>query len=334
MIPWPENCPLQRPLAGQSGVGSVRLAALAKYGFRNSLDLLLTPPAAYWDRREVTSLAEAEDQKEMVFIGRVIRTSQGISAKNTPWFRAVVADGDYSAVLWWFHQIPYFSRLAAAGRTLVIYGRIIFNTNHNGQPSLTHPEICPAEEALEDFLGVKPAYRIYQGVPFSVFKRLMAQALTDLGSSPPVLPPEWTAEIKLPDPLELLAIIHQPPSKPGPLPKPRESRAFHRLVTYEMMFWRLLILSEKARRQDKAFSRQNRLDLAAGEKFLALLPYEPTSEQRRTAAEFAADLASDKPMNRLLQGEVGSGKTVVAGYVISLVLAQGRQAALAAPTDL
>jgi ATP-dependent DNA helicase RecG len=330
MIPWSDQ--LSKPLFRRSGLGPQRLAALAKVGLVTSLDLLLTPPIAYRDRREVVNLSDAEDQKEIVFIGRVINTAQGISAKGRSWYRVDVIDGDDKAFLWWFSQIQYFSSLTHKGDTLVIAGKVVLNDV--GIPSLSHPDICQPEKSLTEFLGIKPLYRIIPGMPLATYKRVLGEIFRELPQIPPVLPPEWTAAQKLPEPLELINIIHNPPPNPGVLPPVRGSRAFHRLVTYELMFWRLLIILEKAQRKDKSFSRKIKIDPAVGEKFLSLLDFEPTPEQKRVTAEFIADLSAPEPLNRLLQGEVGSGKTVVAGTVATMVLAQNKQVAILAPTDL
>jgi ATP-dependent DNA helicase RecG len=334
MIPWPPESSLLSPLSKRAGLGRTRLQILAKYGFIRSLDLLLVPPAAYRDQRAILSLGQAEDQKEIVFVGRVTGTFKGTSQKGRPWFKAEVEDGGYAATLWWFYGIPYLSQVISTGQTLIVSGKIVFKDNYRSQPSLTHPEICRVEEVTANFIGVKPVYRIYPGVPLTVFKKVMAEIVAEIPQSPPVLPPEWTLEHDLPDPLELLRTIHDPPPNPGPLPHPKGSRAYRRLSTYELMFWRLLIVSEKNRRQLNRTVRKKALDLSAGEIFWQHLPFAPTPEQLRVSEEFARDLSSDFPLNRLLQGEVGSGKTAVAGYVASLILAQGRQVAYLAPTDL
>jgi ATP-dependent DNA helicase RecG len=99
------------------------------------------------------------------------------------------------------------------------------------------------------------------------------------------------------------------------------------------MFWRLLILAEKSRRDSKTPPREPAVDPLESEKFLSLLPFKLTPEQIRVSEEFTADLRSAKPLNRLLQGEVGSGKTVVAGLVASVILARGKQVAFLAPTE-
>ncbi|MDR0548649.1 MAG: DEAD/DEAH box helicase [Deltaproteobacteria bacterium] len=332
MIPWPLDSPLSIPLAKRAGIGRLRVAAFAKKGLITSLDLLLVPPAVYRDRRQVLTLADAEDHKDIVFIGKVVSNRQGISAKGRAWLRVEVVDGDDKAVIWWFQNNFYFSQLAHVGATLLISGPVF--VDRLGQASLTHPEVCRAEEAMENFLGVKPLYRSYPGVPQTVIKKVLAEILKELPNCPKVLPADWLMAHNLPDPVDLLGIIHNPPPNPGTLPPPTGSRAYRRLATYELMFWRLLIMTEKQRRLTLTAPRERAIDEAVGAKFLGLLPFSPTSEQLKATAEFVADLREPKPVNRLLQGEVGSGKTVVAGFVASLVLAQGRQVALLAPTEL
>ncbi|MDR1870471.1 MAG: DEAD/DEAH box helicase [Deltaproteobacteria bacterium] len=332
MIPWPLNSPLSTPLAKRTGLGRTRLEILAKRGLITSIDLLAVPPVSYKDRRRVISVAEAEDRRDIVFIGRVVANRQGVSARGTPWLKVEVVDGDDLVVIWWFRSIPYYSQVARKGETLVIAGQIVLDDR--GRASMTHPDICPAEKAMENFLGVKPVYRVYPGVPPATLKKVLEEILRDLPQCPPVLPPEWVESHGLMDPVTLLGVIHQPPPNPGPLPLPTGSRAYRRLATLELMFWRLLILTEKTRRAVNGPLRVRSVDLKAGEDFLAQLPFAPSPEQLRVAGEFIGDLASAKPLNRLLQGEVGSGKTVVAGHMAALILAQGRQVAFLAPTEL
>jgi ATP-dependent DNA helicase RecG len=319
-------------LATCPGIGRQRLEILAKRGLNTLLDLLLITPAAYRDRRAILSLADAEDQQDIVFRGLVKSSRQGVAASGRSWLKIDVVDGDGRATLWFFHQLRFFSQLAVKNQPLLISGKITLNDQ--GQLSMTHPEMTPAEVGMDAFLGVKAVYRPYPGVSPLVIKRAVGYALQQIPKAPKVLPEEWLKSVTLPDPLALLAIIHDPPPNPGQLPAPTGSRAYHQLATFELMFWRLLILSEKNRRESKAKPRALKANPKEGEKFLRLLPFEPTPEQLRVAAEFVADLRSNKPLNRLLQGEVGSGKTVVAGLVASLILAQGRQVAFLAPTEL
>ncbi|MDR1606991.1 MAG: hypothetical protein LBT38_01080, partial [Deltaproteobacteria bacterium] len=238
MIPWPPDSPLNTPLSACPSLGPESLETLAKKSIFTRLDLLLVPPLFYRDRRLVVSLADAEDQNDIVFIGRVISSRQGVAASGRAWLKIDVVDGDDLAHLWFFHNIEYLSRLASVGQTLLISGQIYLD--NRGWPSLDHPEICLAEKAMDNFLGVKPIYRAYPGIPPTVLKRVIAETLSDIPSSPKVLPAEWLKSARWPDPVDLLAIVHAPPPNPGILPAPTSSRAYHRLATFELMFWRLL----------------------------------------------------------------------------------------------
>ncbi|MDR1052119.1 MAG: DEAD/DEAH box helicase [Deltaproteobacteria bacterium] len=196
-------------------------------------------------------------------------------------------------------------------------------------------------------LGVTPFYRPIGTLNPQARRALMEMILDRLPAGPPAFLPEaCLKKHRLKDPLECLRTIHRPPSDcAGPLPAPWQTRAHKNLRLLEMAFWRLVVLLARPPKipvppggagpavwnEDRA--RAAAAGLAAS-RFWEAMPFEASPEQTRACAEILADIASPRPMSRLLQGEVGCGKTAVAGAAAAAALSAGGQAALMAPTEI
>jgi ATP-dependent DNA helicase RecG len=319
------------------GLGKARIAALSDKRIFTRLDLLLSPPSGYQDRRKLMSIPEAASMPEgtpILIFGKVIKTRLD---PNGRYFLAELEDGLAKAVLWWFKGLRWIEPRVKVGRKLTVHGA---SKLREGHLQLSHPEywIVPddAEPLDEETRGVFPVYEAIGGLPGMTRRKIVYEVISKIPPDLTVLPPHLLEMAGLKDPLELLKIVHFPPKDAkGALPKPKESRAWLTLGTYELMFWRLTIVSAKLKSQGEAKAKEPNPALwEAAEKVWGALPFEASPEQRRATREILDDLQKPFPMNRLLQGEVGSGKTAVAACAAAAAAASGRQAALMAPTEI
>ncbi|MDR1486539.1 MAG: DEAD/DEAH box helicase, partial [Deltaproteobacteria bacterium] len=332
MIPWPQKPPFSTPLSALPGLGKMRLKSLEAKGVATTEDFLSLPPSSYQDRREFGEIASAQDGSELVIEGRIT------SVKIVPnrYLLANAASQGKNVGLWWFRAIEYFSETIKVGVTVNIYGVVKF---HDGRINFHHPEIwTPADDPKSDpNLGIVSVYRPIGSLTAGLRKRIAGDLGKILISCPPLLPSQWLDKHSLKDPVELLAVVHNPPSDAkGTLPKPKGSRAWLRMCLYELMFWRLIIT--QTRQEIKSRKSKECADYplndAEVDRLFEPLPFKPSDEQRRVAIEILKDLNGPAPMNRLLQGEVGCGKTAVAAATIGATLKNGRQAVLMAPTGI
>jgi ATP-dependent DNA helicase RecG len=219
----------------------------------------------------------------------------------------------------------------------MVFGKAHF---HEGRLNFTHPEFWEARENETDYLGVFPVYPPLGGKGLAAFGpllrlRAMDRIAEDLKTAPALLPKGFLKEHNLLDPTELIGIIHKPPNRPGPLPRPRESRAFGQLSLLELCLWRLMLLWRREKDLLKSGKSREKAQCDLCQTYLSLLPFLLSPEQKRVIEEIEKELRAPRPLSRLIQGEVGCGKTAVAGALIFRALSiEGQQAALMAPTEL
>jgi len=309
------------------GVGPARAALLARLGIRTVRDLLLHLPRRYEDRRHPTPLAllrEGVAQAAIVRIERVqlLRTRRGI-----PIVRAAVVDATGAALAIWFHQ-PYLATTLARGQQVSLYGRV-------ERAGRTLQFVAPEFEVLDphsDPLHVGrlvPIYPTTEGLPQRTLRILVRDALVACADAvPDVLPAELRARYDLLPVRDALWAVHFPEHADAAV------AARRRLAFEELLVLRLGVLEQ--RRVLRCIPRSATYATPGPllERFVASLPYPLTGAQRRVIDEILRDMRGPVPMNRLLQGDVGSGKTVVAAAALVACVAGGAQGALMAPTEI
>ncbi len=342
MLLWPDHPAFTTPLSSLKGVGPRTWERLAAEGFQLTGDLLGLVPRFYQDRRRPTAVADlAADQEALVEV-TVVSARAAWSPRTRRRYLTAQAEDDQGGrlALGWFNFPPYMVKSLARGRRLRLFGRV--RVTGRG-PEMLHPDIDFLPEAGDgealDGPGpapeIRPVYPPVGELPAGLVKKLIDQARPLLAGCPPLFPPEWLAERGLDDPVAALRTLHAPPGGvTGALPRPERTKAFRQLALFELLFWRLLML----RARDAAPPAGPRAHVARGRAamraFQRKLPFRLSPEQARVADELAADLAGPRPMSRLLQGEVGGGKTAVAASAMFFAVGRGGQAALMAPTEV
>jgi ATP-dependent DNA helicase RecG len=331
---------LARPPSVLAGIGPRRADALARRGLARIEDLLFHLPVRYDDRRNLMSVGELEVGRRATFLARVLVSDfapqRGRGGRFRRVLRAVVGDATGTVDLKWFHGGEAIQGLLAKDSQLLVTGDV---RRYRFHKELLHPEIerlageaGAADEALRQIV---PEYPSLEGIPPRALRRYVELALDEYADLVPgQLPEPLVRKRGLPGVAEALRLVHRPPKDADPAAyAERRTPAHERLVLEELFLLELGLALRRARRLEEA-GIPLASDGPRARAALDALPFRLTGAQRRAVAEIRADLARPHPMNRLLQGDVGSGKTAVAFLAAVSVAEAGRQTALMAPTEL
>lgn len=309
-----------------TGVGPARARSLARLGIETVSDLLAHYPRRYLDRSHTVPIGRTAAGEDVTVLGEVLtvgerRTRRGGSLQT-------VSVGDDSGVLFciWFNQ-RYVLKQFRPGQRVLVSGTIQWRS---GQRQLAHPDFeiqTPGREGLHTGRLV-PVYGLTAGVGQHWLRQLVHQALEELGEDlPETLPHSLLADQGLPARGAALHALHFPDDHR------KLEVARRRLVCDELFGIQVLMALRRDHRRTQQGVRLDRPgDLTR--RLVEGLPFVLTGAQRRVLAEILADLRAGSAMHRLLQGDVGSGKTLVALIAALFVIEQGWQALLMAPTEV
>ncbi len=317
---------LDTPAMYLKGVGPARAEALRRLGVVTAGDLLYHIPHRYEDASTVAPIASLEPGMQGTVIGRVV--SKGIlpTRKGLRIFQVVVRDDSGLIEAAWPGQ-PYLDRTIDKGDVLLLSGQVRF---FHGRQLLPREFVNLGDEESATASGrVLSVYPATEGLSFKVIRGLVEQHLdTLLPLVRETLPRDVIAPANVPALPDALRMVHRPAS----LTEALSGRA--RLAYEELLFVQIL------QRRANALARATRAGIVFENRRLLtrrlkeLLPWELTGAQVRTLREIVADMTSARRMHRLLQGDVGSGKTIVALFAALLAMENGWQAAVMAPTEL
>lgn len=321
------------PLTALSGVGSSMAGKLDKLGLHSVQDLLLHLPLRYEDRTRITPIAGLLPLVHAKVEGTI--QSCELTGGRRRMLLCRISDGSGILSLRFFHFTAAMKNSLAVGRRISVFGEV-----KRGQigPEMMHPEYRllgeQADSSVEETLT--PVYPATEGLKQASLRKLTDQALAMLDS---VAIPEL-----LPDSLnhrqmsivQALHLLHRPtPDISAEVLEHGRHPAQQRLILEELLAHHLSMLQVRAGTQaHQAPSLPPCQQAALYQQFLAALPFSPTGAQQRVVREIATDLAKAQPMMRLVQGDVGSGKTLVAALAALQAIGAGQQVALMAPTEL
>jgi ATP-dependent DNA helicase RecG len=312
-----------QPVTELRGIGPVLAARLGRVGIATVRDLLLHLPRGHEDRRTPVSLARAAASTGKCFVEVTVVSLDHVGRgwRATP--RAAVTDGDTEAALLCFGR-GFLGRVLLPGRRFRVWGT--FRPGRLG-PESSDFELESASVPPTAFGRVVPVYPLTEGLNQGAVRRAVRAALdAALPSLEDALPAGLRTARGLPGTAAALRAVHVP-GDPG------EAEAGRRALAWEELFWFELTLLR--RRLPRAATRDaRRIDTGTRDAAIGRLPFSLTADQAAVLAEIEADLGAPWPMARLLQGDVGAGKTLVALLSALLVTAGGEQVAFAAPTEL
>lgn len=313
------------------GVGPSLHLRLQKYGIHSVQDLLFHLPLRYQDRTRITPIGALQLGVDAVIEGRIAAADIVFGKRRS--LMCKVQDGTGTVSLRFFHFSAAQKKQLAAGEQIRCYGE---PRRGGAGLEIYHPEYSLLSDAISPVCEehLTPIYPSTEGIGQNTWRKLCEQALVYLDQQPPTeLLPEGERHRSYPL-TEALRYLHRPPTDAS-LSLMREGLhpSQRRLAFEELLAHNLALLQTRtdARRQGAPTLRA---DSRLQKQFLASLGFALTPAQRRVGAEIAADLSQPAPMLRLVQGDVGSGKTVVAGMAALQAIANGYQVALMAPTEI
>ncbi len=322
----------QRPVTALRGVGAALAERLARLNVTRVADLLFVLPLRYEDRTRVAAIGTLTPGTRAAVDGQIQLTEVAYRGRRQLLCR--ISDGSGMLTLRFFYFSASQQANLARGTRLRCFGEV-----RRGPLGLemVHPEyrrLSQAAAPLEETLT--PIYPLTEGVPQGRLRALIGEALRELERAPlrDFIPPQAGLPAGLPSLPEALNYLHRPP-RAAQLTELAAGRhpAQQRLAFEELLAHHLALkLRKRTLQQDPAFALTDAARL--GERFLAALPFRLTRAQARAHADLEHDLLAGAPMARLLQGDVGCGKTVIAAAAAARAAGSGLQAALMAPTEL
>lgn len=302
------------------GVGETRAKALQKLGIYSVGSLLRYYPRSYEDWENITPINKVSINETVCIKATVaervteVRISGGRTLTKT-----AIADGtDFLSLV--FFNNKYIKNQLVENEEYLFFGKVTLDKY--GAKTMLSPRI---EKALEK-QRIRPVYRASGSLTSKNIERLTETALKEFKeNAAEVIPDGIMKKYRLMPLYEALSNIHFPESDE------QLSKAKRRLVFEELLLLQLGLFGEK---ESSAGKQNEKIKEDKSEEFFSLLPFSPTNAQRRAVSEAITDMCSGKPMNRLLQGDVGSGKTAVAAALIYTAAKNGFQSALMAPTEV
>jgi len=332
---------LEDPVQFVRGVGPKVAEMLAPKGIATAEDLLYHLPFRYEDRQNPRSLDELQAGETASIIAEV-RGSALLRTRRAPLFELTVGQGRFAISCVWFNA-PYLEGKFQLGQTVAVYGRVEW-TKSGRHLQMIQPqfEVLPDESAdaetrLLEVGRITPVYESLGGSRLASRwqRKVIFNLLESLrGAVPECLPRDMLERLDLPDRETALREVHFPPEGTKFTDLQAAATPAHRRLIFEELFFLELGLELKRRRMKEragiAFATNEKVREAIRE----VLPFHPTEAQKRALGEIVADMRAPGPMRRLLQGDVGSGKTIVALQAMLVAMENGYQAALMAPTEI
>ena len=303
-------------------------------------DILSYTPFRYEDRSNMKPISQLAPG-EMATIVAEVRSSKMASfrRRNLGLFEAQFTDASRGVITGkWFHG-GYLADTLIPGRRVALYGKVEYD-NYAGEVTLLHPEfelLTSDDDEGESALHVGRIVPIYEAagkVNTRILRNILWYVLTSIKGIDDPLPEALRRFLKLPDLWQAVRETHFPPPESDMrLLNGFRSQQQFRLI-FEEFFWLECGLALKRRKASAMPGIPFQLSDRVREQIVKLLPFKPTGAQKKVLGEIAKDMASPSPMNRLLQGDVGSGKTIVAAEAAVIAVENGYQVAVLAPTEI
>jgi ATP-dependent DNA helicase RecG len=333
-----ETQKLTLPLTTLKGVGSRRAQLLGQKGLHTILDLLFFTPIRYEDRTRISHIGDAEEGIPVLVKGRVLFGREEIffpSRKRL--FKIVIQDKTGNLELLWFqYRKPHLTRFSSPNIELHIYGTIKMS---RGKRQMVHPEISikgnNREKSAGGGFGFHAVYSSVKGISNNIVKSLIRSSLDEyLGAIIDPIPGEIAHRLGLPNLARAIRHVHLPPSESSIDTLNQYDTQAHKRLIFDRFFYIMLAMAfrkgSRERVSSPIFSIPSDLKKSLGSFF----PFRLTSHQQGAIEDIIRDMIRGRPMNRLLLGDVGCGKTAVAAVAAFLTIHNGRQVAIMAPTQV
>ncbi|RKY43231.1 MAG: DNA helicase RecG [Candidatus Makaraimicrobium thalassicum] len=314
------------PVRYIKGVGPRKAHLFEKLGIENVSDLFYYLPRRYEDRSRIVEVKDLQPGRNQAVIGKVLKTSVFTARTGTRIFEIAVGGDSRRVFAVWYNQ-PFMKKVFSAGQTVVLYGKVELQK----RLQISHPafDILDGETGEEslDVGRIVPVYSLTRDLAQKYIRRVVHQAIRSFaGDVRDCLPTRIRARRKLVDSRFAIENIHFPYSFRN------LERAYRRLVFEEFFILQAVMALRRKKTGKRGIRHKVGEELQA--EFERLFTFKLTGEQKKCIKEIENDMAGEKPMSRLLQGDVGSGKTVVSMFALLLTARNGYQAAMMAPTEI
>jgi ATP-dependent DNA helicase RecG len=342
---------LSTPIKYVKRVGERVAEALARRGVETVEDLLYHLPFRYEDRLNPLSIRELKAGTMASIIGEV-RGSALLRTRSMPIFEMTIGQGLDTVKCIWFHG-SYLQDKFRTGQMVAVYGKLESSRSTAGKFKIIQPqfEILPAADSKEaEFVSLEvgrivPVYEFLGGttawgakLTSRWLRRVIWPLLQELQAEPAhvpeTLPGALLKRLKLPHRFDALQRVHFPEAGTPITQLMSAATPAHRRLIFEELFYLELGLELKRRRMRERSGNAFVTDENVRKAIKQVLPFHPTAAQKRVLAEVAADMRRPQPMRRLLQGDVGSGKTIVAMQAALIAIENSFQVAMMAPTEI
>lgn len=323
------------PLSELKGVGPKRADQLAGKGLRTIHDLLYFLPTGYEDRSRLLTLKQAEDDTTILVKGKVLfGREERFYPSRKRLFKIVIQDDDMKLELIWFnYRKPHLNQYTKPGLEIIVYGTI---KNNRGTRQMFHPDVTIQnnKESVEP-LGFFPLYSAVGKISNSFLRSLMKTVLDNhINQLNDPLPRSLTKRIGMPELSLAIKQVHFP-NKELSMDLLKESQTiYHKRLIFDRFFTMMLAVIYKKKSRENISVPVLDIPKRFPGSFQNYFPFTFTDDQIEAVKEIAQDFKMGRPMNRLLMGDVGTGKTLVATSAAFLVIHNNQQVALMVPTQV
>jgi len=314
---------LESPVTVISGIGPAIAEKLERLGVKTIRDLLYLFPRRYDDFSNLRPINRLQYGDEVTIMGTVWDAGEKRVRGGAAIFQAIISDGSGTLQCTWFN--PYVGNQIKRGVQIVVSGKV---TEYNGRLTFSSPEFELLDSELLNTARIVPVYPLTEGLSNRMLRKFTRRTVD-----------YWSPRVidELPDSVRnsaglmslstALVQIHFPDSMPA-------LEAAQRRMAFDELFLLQLGLLKQKRQWRSETGRALKIDRALLDSFIQSLPYPLTEAQHRVIDDILSDIDTPHPMSRLVQGDVGSGKTVVAAAAMFLAAQSGAQAAIMAPTEI
>jgi len=314
------------------GVGPRRAIQFEKLGIRSIEDLLYHLPFRYEDRRSVTTIRDMRVGETASVIGEITHMAERfIGRRRRRVLEGVLRDDTGLMVVTWFHQISFFKSRYTVGLRCLVHGKV--ESDFGAQKRMVHPEVDTSAEL--GGRGLLPVYSKPTVMSVATMRKLVHDAVDEWSARlPSVLPKAVVEAAHVTDLRTAMAMLHHP-NADADVESLNSSRSVaHRSLVFDELFYLQLGMALRKRSVQREEGLSLPVQGTLTGRLHELLPFALTGAQQRVIREIYADMTQPHPLHRLVQGDVGSGKTIVALFAALVAIENGYQAAFMAPTEL